>query len=551
MRGARREGKYYQFEAGDCASNTSWAVILIHAAMTPLIPVAIAVVLGALAASQEVAPPVPVATAPAVTAKPAPAASTPIIKDKDGDAKRENRERELREQFLPSATSSEEYRKLAAALGLSEHDLTILEEQIAFATLQRDDLEKKLGRTIASVLPAAFRYDPRSNTFDPRYTPELIALHQHRDAILQALQGIEEPILKVLRNGSEIDRRIPLEDFLLARATARTPAASRIPGAAIDLRELIAAIVPPSDAQSPLGVMTRRYALELNAALDTRFIALRAIQAERATLLVGLGPEWHLTKSREEAAQIESELDLLNIREAESEFTLRDLNARWVELLRKSFAAELGLRLPRLWIERTHPEIDEEERMLRKLVDVFTAAGVVTPKDAAAMTDVLLATIERLAPLTRAAANASDKALALAMANDPALVEQRLRHQANTLAVQSKRRAVVRESVRTLDRILPSAALELRPLLEDTMQALAALDRADAFTHDGLLNAAAAAGLADPETLPVPLPESPREGEGTTSDPNVEPEGEATPSNNAPPVTDRGRPRGSRKRPIP
>ncbi len=514
-------------------------------------PVVVAIVLSALPALQDATRSTPPSSAAAPEAKAVAPASTPIIKPRDDDAKRENRERELREQFLPAATPIEEYHRLAKALGLSEQDRAVLDEQIEFANTQRAEVEKKLGRSIATLLPAAFRYDARSNSFDPRYTPELVALHQQRDALLATLSGIEEPILKVLRNGSEPARRIPLEEFLLSRATARTPPATRIPGAAIDLRELISAIVPKLDPQSPLGVMTRKYAIELNTALDARCTALRAIQAERATLLVELGPEWKLTKSRDEASLIESELDLLDIKEAESEFSLRDLNARWVELLRKSFAQELGLRLPRLWIERTHPEIDEEERMLRKLVDVFTGSPLVTPQDASAMTEVLLSTIERLAPLTRAAANSSDRALALAMANDPALVEQRLRHQANTLAVQAKRRAVVRESVRTLDRILASEAISLRPQLEDAMQALTSLDRADAFTHDGLLNAAAAAGLADPEVLQVRAPEIPGNSDGAKDDAAIGEGTESASPSDSPPVVDRGRSRGSRKRPTP
>lgn len=520
--------------------------------MSASIPVTFALALAAPFALQDAAPPVaPVVTPPAVVVPSATSTAKPIIKERNDDARRETRERELREQFLPTATAAEEYRALAIALGLSEHDCGILDEQIAFATLLRAELEKKLGRSIGALLPASYQYDARSNAFDPRYTPELVMLHKQRDALLTAITALEEPILKVLRSGSEPDRRAPLEDFLLARATMRTPTATRIPGASIDLRELIAAIVPKIEPATPLFAMTRRYSVELATALDTRLLALRVIQAERAALLVSLGPEWQLTKSVEETAALEKELDLLDVREAESEFTLRDLNARWVELLRKSFAQELGLRLPRLWIERTHPEIDEEERMLRKLVDVFTSSPLVSPKDASAMTDVLLSAIERLAPLTRAAANSADKALALAMASDPLLVEQRLHFQADTLAVQSKRRAVVREKVRTLDRILSSEALELRPRLEETMQALAALDRADVFTHDGLLNAAAAAGIADPDTLQSQAPDATTPSDATKPDASSGSDVDSSRNTDAPPLIDRGRSRGSRKRPIP
>ena len=267
--------------------------------------------------------------------------------------------------------------------------------------------------------------------------------------------------------------------------------------------------------------------------------------------MVQLGPEWHLTKAAEEISEIERALDLLDVREAESEFSLRDLNARWVELLRKNFPQELGLRLPRLWIERTHPEIDEEERILRKLVDTFTSSPLVTPADSTAMMEVLLATIERLAPLTRAAANSADKALALAMASDPTLVEQRLTHQAATLAVQAKRRAVARESVRMIDRILASEAVDLRPQLEQTLQTLAALDRADAFTRDGLLNAAAAAGLADPESLEVRAPDAATPEDELQSETNGIDGSSPGDSTRTPSNADRGRSRGSRKRPIP
>jgi hypothetical protein len=529
------------------------AVILIFASMSASIPVTIALALATLPSLQDAAtvplvakPPIVAPTLPA----PAPIAS-PAAKVRSDDERREARERELRERFLPTVATPEEYRQLAKELGLTPHDCEALDEQLAFAAIQRAELEKKVGRVIAALLPASYRYDPRSNVFDPRYTPELMALYAHGDSMAAAVATIEEPILKVFRNGSEMDRRAPLEEFLLARATLRTPAATRIPGAAIDLRELVHAIVPKIESQTPLATANRRYANELFAALEQRFRTLRAIQSERAALMVQLGPEWHLTKAAEEISEIERALDLLDVREAESEFLLRDLNARWVELLRKNFPQELGLRLPRLWIERTHPEIDEEERILRKLVDTFTSSPLVTPADSTAMMEVLLVTIERLAPLTRAAANSADKALALAMANDPTLVEQRLTHQATTLAVQAKRRAVVRESVRMIDRILASEAVDLRPQLEQTLQTLAALDRADAFTRDGLLNAAAAAGLADPESLEVRAPDAATPEDELQSETNGVDGSSPGDSTRTPSNADRGRSRGSRKRPIP
>ncbi|RLS61725.1 MAG: hypothetical protein DWH96_10690 [Planctomycetota bacterium] len=131
--------------------NRSDAVILIFASMSASIPVTIALAFATLPSLQDAAT-APLVTKPPIVAPtlatPAPIAS-PAAKVRSDDERREARERELRERFLPTVATPEEYRQLAKELGLTPHDCEVLDEQLAFAAIQRAELETRVRRDSA------------------------------------------------------------------------------------------------------------------------------------------------------------------------------------------------------------------------------------------------------------------------------------------------------------------------------------------------------------------------------------------------------------------
>ncbi|MCX5650866.1 MAG: hypothetical protein NTU45_05685, partial [Planctomycetota bacterium] len=202
-----------------------------------------------------------------------------------------------------------------------------------------------------------------------------------------------------------------------------------------------------------------------------------------------------------------------------TEVAIRELHFDTLAKLRGRLSTKEGRRVIEEWQRSVHPELFDDERLLAQLIEASIALPSSTPDTDAAILDAVETAYRRLEPLAREASSAADLVLPRLLDRSDEAVLAEIAARQSVIAVQSKRRAAIRDLVTRVRTI--AAATDDKVLAQFTGMAetLAALDRADGFDRASLdaLAAAIAARAAEAETpsadptpaSPTPAPASP------------------------------------------
>ena len=235
-----------------------------------------------------------------------------------------------------------------------------------------------------------------------------------------------------------------------------------------------------------------------------------------------------------------------------TEVAIRELHFDTLAKLRGRLSTKEGRRVIEEWQRSVHPELFDDERLLAQLIEASIALPSSTPDTDAAILDAVETAYRRLEPLAREASSAADLVLPRLLDRSDEAVLAEIAARQSVIAVQSKRRAAIRDLVTRVRTI--AAATDDKVLAQFTGMAetLAALDRADGFDRASLdaLAAAIAARAAEAEN-PTVTPESiaptPSPSPATASPSDTQPSARPTPPESGAPAPPQRNARGSRR----
>lgn len=466
-------------------------------------------------AEQPVPTPVSATNPPLPAAEPAPVAPTPSVPSPDPEKARAEKELALRRRFLPEPLSATELAALSETLGMSEASrsafVDVCARYAAMSELARGDAGRQLLRT----LPASFRYNPHETEFEPVHTPVLLTMYSVHEEVGKRVRDAEELLARELRNLADSGRQIELRLALTGRAEQVYGHPARLPGARVNLLDLLPKAGLSREDLGRLTVALDRYAGEYVSLLKERDGDLRSVEVRRAQAHVGLGPEWRAGRTIAEGRKVERELAALDMAEVRSDIPLRDLNSATLDRIRKSLSPAQSRRVAVAWQSIVHPELFEEDRLSRIVMERFLGTDNVPAEARSAAIDRFLQLEDQLWPLGQQVVELADNVVVAERLPPTDAAEVRIALDAQVQKIQMRRRNVVRESVRELLRQAPAEGAELRHTLEDTLLTLEAQDRASQFIIDqlALRQSELQAILAMGETPATATQDAPQPGE--------------------------------------
>jgi hypothetical protein len=497
-------------------------------------------------------------------AKPSSAVSVPVV---DPEKTRRDKETELRRRFVPDAYTVAELDALSERLGMSEASRGAFVEVRAHYARLSESARDRSARSALQLLPAAFRYNPHETEFEPIHTPELLELYKRRDAVGEAIGLAETYLTEQLVNLADPAKRGALRLVRTARAETLHACPARLPGARVNLLDLLPKTGLAEAELLLLEPIVDRYADDYVRALEARHRDVSGIETRRAESLVALGPEWRAGRTLAEARGVERELASHDTAEVRSELPLRDLNAATLERIRKVLPPSQARRVLVAWQSIVHPELFEEDRMARIVMERFIGTPGVSSEGQSLAIDRFLQLEDQLWPLGQQVVELADSVVVAERLPPTDAAQVRIALEQQIHKIQIKRRKAVRDAVRELQGSVPAEASDFATTLQDTLATLDAQDRASSFLmgHLAQRQRELETLLAMGETPATAAQDAPAPGEDVdaTTVPVGQPEGEAgdaapvppppgagvdQPSKDTPPSRSDRSSRGSRRR---
>jgi hypothetical protein len=417
-----------------------------------------------------------------------PRAQPPAFPSGDPEATRAEKEQELRERLIPPAMTKERLDALPDLLGMSEEDRARF-AVVRDAYVEASKAARSRERGVLRVLPAAFRYDSVDAAFEPVYTPVHLAAVADVDSMHAAIARAEAEFAVHLDRLADGSKRGLWRVLRVTRLQEVHGRPVRLPGARVNLLELLPKAGLTQDEFELLGVHLDRYATELARAIVARDDEMRDIDRERRTTLVELGPEWRAGQDLESARSTERAIARFDALDAQTEFELRALNFETLERIRRALPPQTARRVVVSWQSQVHPELFEDERILRLSLEAFAALPTATPDEIGAAADLLLQTESVLWPLGQRAVDLADGIVVANQFPPTDAAAARILLEADLQKLLIKRRANVRDALRRLGQSMaapdttssddPRTAFAAR--LEDALAAIDAQDQAGRF----------------------------------------------------------------------
>jgi hypothetical protein len=440
-------------------------------------------VLGASAASAKPAQAEPAdrtsSAPPAARAEPSEGASA--TETVDPEQTRKEKELQLRRRFLPEPLSAEELDELAKRLGLDQaakESFQIARDQYVEASTKA---RAERGRELLRLLPAAFRFSASESEFQPVHTPELINTLRLGEVIADGIVAAEEAFARDLGQLADAAHRGTWRRLRVGRAETLYAAPVRLPGARVNLLELLPKAGLAAGELESLDLELDRYANRYVELLRSRHRALRSNDLERSEALVNLGPEWRAGRTIPEALEVERELAEFDVLEVRSDAGLRDLNGETVERIRKTLPPPAARRVLAAWQAVVHPEIFEEERLFRGLMEEYLAIPSIEPEARSAAIDRLVSLEDQLWPVGQQAIDLADSMVVADRLPPVDAAQVRIALEGQMHKLLTKRRKLVRDAIGLLTPSVPIELTAAQERLKDTLATLAAQDRASAF----------------------------------------------------------------------
>lgn len=442
--------------------------------------------------AQEVAP-----SPPPVPAPPAPAPANSSKAETASDRREralQDAEQALRKSMMPRPIERARFMSLLAAI---DPALAQRQDLVDAHASYSDGLERQnesTSRQILRLLPAAFSYDAARESFEPRATPELVALLGLRDKAQRNVAIAERKLLDAVEAATPGERKARLARALLDLRIEQAPKSAVLPSTRVTLFDVLAKIAISAEKRASLDDSLTAYATALAKSLSERTALLRTGESTRAITEVAAGTLWRYAPA-EITSAVEKQLAELEDREFASELTLRTVHFDALARIRPRLDPKDGRRLVELWQQMLHPSLFDDERLLGRVVEQSIAHPAFTADADTALLDVLETSYQRLEPLSRRLCEDADLILPrLAVATTEAMhadIDARLA----LIKTQHRRREIIKEALQRVRGMLGDADAEMTARVEDAIASVDSLDRADSFEEKAL--AARAQSLAD------------------------------------------------------
>jgi hypothetical protein len=496
----------------------------------------------------------------------APAPTPPAVGQRDRrEAAREGAEDRLRAAVLPSSMSPERFAAFLAAIDpplAANADLAAA--FAAYAEETREAIEASASR-IADRLPAAYTFDAGREEFVARPNPELVEVLTLRDKAAARIASAERALFRAIGFAIPDERRLRFLEERLAWLDERTVREGLLPSTRLSLLEIVARARLSSDAAGSVEPLLRAHAERLATLRETRIATLRDADMRRARIETAAGTLWRLGPSAQVLAT-DALLAKVDDDEFANELAIRDLHFETLGKLRARLPSREGRRVIEEWQRSVHPGLFDDERFLARLVEASIALPTSAPETDAAILDAVENAYRRLEPLARDASAAADLVLPRLLDRGDASVLAEIEARQSVLALQSKRRAAIRDLVSRVRSFVGGGEAAVAAKFTAMDETIAALERADAFDRSSLvaLQAAILAHQAAREAQPAdegatpPPPTTPSTRQGGSAPAGGQPASQPTqsdtrPANGAPDTNAAGNRsgRGSRRQQSP
>jgi len=472
-------------------------------------PVAIAALLAALASvpslhAQDDAAQAP---APAPSAQPSATPSSATQKAESASERRELAMRDAQESLQKSSVPKPiERARFAAFLAAIDPALPmnagILEAYAAYS----DSIEKQNEssvRQIVRLLPAAYTYDAARESFEPRATPELVALLALRDKVQRSVTIAERKLFDSVEAAVPSERKPQYARALLALRSEQAPKSAILASTRVSLLDVLPRVKLSPEKALDIEATITPYATTLAKALADRSQIVRANESARAIAEVAAGTLWRFAPE-EISGSVDRQLVALDERDFASELAVRDAHFEALGRLRIRLDARDGRRLVELWQQLLHPSLFEDERILARIVEETLAHPAFTPDHDSALIDAVETGYQRLEPLSRKLCENADLVLPRleSMTQEAMLAEIEAR--LAIIETQHRRREIIKEILQRVRGMIGDADAAMAVRIEDAIGSIDSLERADSFEERSLT--ARAGALAEAPSAPAPKP---------------------------------------------
>lgn len=426
-------------------------------------------------------------------------------------------EETLRQSVLPAPIARERFltivRQTDPALVGSSDLLDAHSSYLAAVDRQNGPAVRQIQR----LLPAAFTFDPAKERYDPRPTPELVALLALRDKSVRNLRAAERRLLDTLESATPAVSRGAYARAVLSWRLEELPRHALLPSTPISLLELLPKARVDVATLAQLEPYLADYARALSAAIEDRTRVVLDSETARAIAETTAGTLWRYAPA-DFAAQVDRRIAELDDGEFATEIAIRTIHFDALARIRARMQPRDGRAFVELWQRALHPSLFEDERLLSRMVEETLAHPAFSPDQSTALLDALETIYQRLEPLARKASESADRILPRLLERSPASIADEIDARLAMIEVQQRRRAIVREALVRIRSMLGDADAAQTARVEDAIASIDSLGRADAFEQKSLAARRGAIGAVGPATTNPPAPgESPR-----STDPSLE-----------------------------
>lgn len=441
---------------------------------------------------------------------------------------RDEAEQALRKSIIPRPIDKTKFTALlTAASPVLATNAELLQAHAGYLEAIEKQNETAL-RQMLRMLPAAFRYDAATLQYEPRPTPELVALLALREKAERNAMTAERKLLDAVESALPAERRTAYSKALLALRLERMQGEARLPSTSITLIELIPEARLGAETEAVLDEQLGAYAQSLERAIRARSELLQQNASARAMTETIAGALWRYAPEMF-VAETERKLDQLDDLDFASELAIRDLHFDALKRLRARVGPKEGRKLVELWQRALHPELFDDERLLSRIAEETLAHPSFSADHDTALLDSLETAYQRLEPLSRAACEAADQILPRLADRSKAAMEAEIDARLDLIRAQNKRRTIVKESLQRIRLMLGDSDPALTGRIDDILGSVDSLTRADSFEEKTLtVRRGALADTPSSSAVPAgpngglqaPQGDVPASGKGTESQPN-------------------------------
>jgi len=321
------------------------------------------------------------------------------IADRNGDAARDAAFEALQRRLRPAPLRAAEIEAWGAAVDMDPDAMTELRAAIQAYRDSVRDFDIDATDRYAAQIEATHRWNRRSRTFEPIYTPEHLRLLEMQWQTIEHLRNAERELMSTFVGLTEPAHRSRAQRLVFARLFEVVAVPTTRSSAAINIAAIVDSMHLDDDLMHAITPHLDTYVQRVTAALGWRTEAAFGLERDRVQLHVDLGPLW--TLAVDEATRDALNAEMAEIAEAlmRTELPISGLNQEALQTLSRALPSEQAAELRRRFWRLVNPELHREESELTTLIlasmgNDGIAAADITGREALLQT--LQATMSRL-----------------------------------------------------------------------------------------------------------------------------------------------------------